>query len=75
MKKYCEKCNLFVDTKIVNKNQTFKVFDDIINVEANLYICIDCNEELFDEELDNNTLVLAYNKYRKNHKLLFPESV
>ena len=31
--------------------------------------------DLFDEELDNATLIKVYNEYRQRHKLLLPEEI
>ena len=40
-----------------------------------LLTCKECGEELFCEELDLNTLVCAYNEYRRRHKLLLPDEI
>ena len=34
MKKYCEKCNKEVETKIVTKNETYTVHGEPIQVDA-----------------------------------------
>lgn len=44
-------------------------------VDAQILVCVECGEEFFCEELDNETLVRAYNEYRKNHKLLLPKEI
>lgn len=75
MKKYCEECGRDVETKIITKKETYNVCGEQIEVDANILICTDCGEELFCEELDNATLVNAYNEYRKRHKLLLPEEI
>jgi len=38
-------------------------------------VCAECGEEFYSEELDNATLVRAYNEYRRRHKLLLPEEI
>ncbi len=73
--KYCEQCGKTVETKIVSKEETYNVFGDQIKVNAQVLVCTECNEELFCEELDNATLINAYNEYRRRHKLLFPEEI
>lgn len=75
MKKYCEKCKKDVDAIIVSKNETYKVFGEDIDVQAQVLTCPECNEEFYCEELDNATLTNVYNEYRKRHKLLFPSEI
>ena len=75
MKRYCEECRKEVETKIIIKTEHYDVCGDPIEVDAQVLVCADCGEEFFCEELDNATLVNAYNKYRRNHKLLFPEDI
>lgn len=75
MKKYCEECKREVETNIITQKESYIVCGEEIEVDAQVLVCADCGEEFFCEELDNNTLLAAYNKYRKNHKLLFPEEI
>ena len=75
MKKYCEECGKEVNTKIITKKEVYDVCGEAVEVEARVLICAECGEELFCEELDNATLVNAYNEYRKRHKLLLPEEI
>ena len=44
-------------------------------VNAQVMVCAECGEELFNEKLDSATLIKAYNEYRRRHKLLFPEEI
>lgn len=75
MKKYCEECKREVETNIITQKESYIVCGEEIEVDAQVLVCADCGEEFFCEELDNNTLLAAYNKYRKKHKLLFPEEI
>lgn len=75
MKKYCEECGKEVETKIVVKKEIYKVCGENIEVDAQILTCTECGEEFFEEKLDNETLLNAYNKYRRNHKLLLPEEI
>lgn len=75
MKKYCEECGREVETKIITKNEVYDVCGESIEVEAQILVCGECGEELYSEELDNATLVRAYNEYRRRHKLLLPEEI
>ncbi len=75
MIKYCEECGKKVETKIETKRETYEVCGEKIEVEAQVLVCAECGEEFFCEELDNVTLVNAYNEYRKRHKLLMPDEI
>ncbi|MCF0112273.1 MAG: DUF4065 domain-containing protein [Erysipelotrichaceae bacterium] len=75
MRKYCEKCGKSVDTIVVTKKESYEVCGELTEVDAQVLVCAQCKEELFCEELDNDTLVRCYNEYRKKHKLLLPEQI
>ena len=75
MMDYCEVCEKEVETKVITRKETFNVCGEDIEVNAQIMICADCGEELFNEELDSKTLICAYNEYRRKHKLLFPEEI
>ncbi len=75
MIKYCEECGKEVETKIVNKKEIYNVLGEDFEVDAQVLVCADCGEEFFCEELDNATLVNAYNKHRQKHKLLLPNEI
>lgn len=75
MKKYCEECGREVETILIAKQEQYNVCGEMIEVEAQILTCAECGEEFFCEELDNATLVSAYNEYRKKHKLLLPEEI
>ena len=70
MKKYCEECGREIETKIITKKEVYNVCGEPIEVDAQVLVCAECGEEFFCEELDNQTLIIAYNQYRRNHKLL-----
>lgn len=75
MRKYCEECGKEVETKIIIKKETYDVCGEPIEVDAQVLVCVECGEEFYFEELDNATLIKAYNEYRRKHKLLFPEEI
>lgn len=75
MRKYCETCGKEVGTKIVTKRETYDVCGESVETDARILVCADCGEEFFCEELDNATLVCAYNEFRRRHKLLLPEEI
>lgn len=75
MMDYCEECGKEVETKIITKKEVFNVCGEAIEVDAQVLVCAECGEELFNEELDSATLICAYNEYRRKHKLLLPEEI
>ena len=70
MMDYCEVCEKEVETKVIMRKETFNVCGEDIEVNAQIMVCADCGEELFNEELDSKTLVCAYNEYRRKHTKL-----
>lgn len=75
MMDYCEVCGREVETKIITQKEIFNVCGEDIEVDAQVMVCAECGEELFNEELDSATLINAYNEYRRRHKLLLPEEI
>lgn len=75
MRKYCDECGKEVETKIISKKEAYNVCGEVIEIDAQVLVCAACGEEFYSEELDNATLISAYNKYRRKHKLLLPEEI
>lgn len=75
MKNYCEVCGREVEAKIITRRECFNVCGEDIEVDAQILVCTDCGEELFNEKFDSATLINAYNEYRRRHKLLLPEEI
>ena len=75
MRRFCEECEREVETHIEERKESYMVCGEQIEVDADVLVCSECGEELFCEELDNATLVKAYNEYRKRYKLLLPEEI
>ncbi len=75
MRKFCEGCGKEVETTIVMQHEPYDVCGEKIEVDAQVLTCADCGEEFYCEELDQTTLLKAYNEYRRRHKLLFPDEI
>lgn len=76
MQQYCDRCGKEVETKIVERKETFDVMGEgPIEVDAQVLTCIECGNDLFCEKLDDDTLTRAYDAYRRKHNLLFPEDI
>ena len=72
---FCEYCNKFVNTHIQEYSDTIEVKGVPISITAEGAFCDECNERLFDRELDNNALLTAYRLYREQKGLLQPEEI
>ena len=72
---YCCECQSMCTTKIIEKPQTFKVKGREITLIAPVRVCATCGEEILDEELDNETLKMFYDEYRRLENLLLPEEI
>ena len=75
MRKYCEECGKEVETKIITKRECYEVCRESVEVNAQILVCAECGAEFYCEEIDQMTLVQAYNEYRRRHKLLMPEEI
>ena len=75
MKKYCEHCEKEVETNIVSKRECYPVCGEEIVIDAKVLVCADCGEEFFCEELDEASMLHAFQEYRRRHRLLQPEEI
>lgn len=73
--KYCDICKKETETKIINKKEIYEVYGEQIEVETQVLVCCDCGEELFCEQLDNETLIKAFNTYRKSISFYFQKKL
>lgn len=47
MIKYCEECGREVETKIITKKETYKIYGESIEADAQILTCVECEEEFF----------------------------
>lgn len=73
--KYCDLCDKDVETSVISKTEEYTIENETIAVDAKVRVCNECGNTIFDEELDQQTLVKAYSIYRQKHKLLTPEQI
>ncbi len=72
---YCPNCRELVETKVESRVETYPVKGEDIPVSATVRVCEACGEDIFDENLDERTLALAYEEYRKRKGLLTPQEI
>ena len=67
MMEYCDVCGKEVEIQVITRQETYNVCGEEIMVNAQVMVCAECGEELFNEELDSATLIKAYKLGRQNH--------
>ena len=58
------------NTKIITKDETYPVLGNPITITASVKVCCDCGQELFDYDLDDNNLRMAFGIYND----LYPDN-
>jgi putative zinc finger/helix-turn-helix YgiT family protein len=71
----CFECGQFVTPRVEERTETLPVRGEPTEVLAKVAVCPDCGCDLSVEELDNATLVAAFNSYRREHGLMTPEQM
>ncbi len=74
-KTYCPTCDTYTEANIFSKEETFDVRGEDIAVKSSVLVCDKCKQDIFDEELDEKNIELAYTEYRKKHNLLSPAEI
>jgi len=75
VKKFCPVCGTEQETKVIEKEEVSTVRGDKIKALARIRVCSVCDEELFDEELEEENIQRVYDIYRKKHGILSPEEI
>lgn len=75
MKCFCEKCNMMTDCDVKIVEESYPVYDERITIKASVAVCKTCGSIVFNEDLDSANLLLAYDEYRKKHKLLAAKEI
>ena len=64
-----------VNFTVVQKEETYPVLGENTTIIANVKVCDDCGEDVFDFELDEENLKRAFKKYKRNHALMTAEEI
>ena len=72
---YCPKCRADVRTEVREISETYPVKGENIEVKAQVRTCQICGEAIWDDKLDAQNLLNAYEKYREKHGLLQPDEI
>ncbi len=71
----CFECGALVTPTIETRLETLPVRGEPTQIKAQVGVCPECGADLSIEELDDATLVAAFNSYRRNHGLMTPEQM
>lgn len=72
---FCTHCMKFVDSHIEKRTLEATIKGRIIKYDADVRICNDCGKMMFDRDLDQASMVKAYDHYREEMGLLLPEEI
>ena len=72
---FCDNCKKNQHFIVIDKKETFTIMNEQITIDTQVATCSSCNNELFYEPLDSQTILKAYNQYREKHGLLMPNEV
>lgn len=69
----CFECGHLVEPRIEERTETLPVRGEATKVRAQVAVCPECGADMSVEELDDATLVAAFNAYRQKHGLMTPD--
>ena len=72
VEKFCPNCRDTKILKIKEIKETYPVRGEEIEVDAVVRYCEQCNEVIFDEDLDTENINKAFEKYRALNNYLSP---
>ncbi|MEI6451685.1 MAG: type II TA system antitoxin MqsA family protein [Actinomycetes bacterium] len=72
---FCPTCMKDTDVRIEDRRETLPVRGEDIEIEARVAVCSTCGEDVWLDELEDETLALAFAEYRRRHHLLQPEEM
>ncbi len=71
----CFECEQLVEPRIEERKETLPVRGEPVEVLARVGVCPECGADMSVPELDEATLVAAFNQYRSRHGLMTPEEM
>lgn len=72
---FCPKCEEYRPTKVVERQETYKVREKEITVPVKTEVCAACGEGLGSDEADRSILDAVHAEYRRQNDLLTPERI
>jgi putative zinc finger/helix-turn-helix YgiT family protein len=75
MRAYCHACEADTECRVERRDEVYPVKGEPIAVSAEVMVCDTCGTDLFNAELDNRNLELAFREYRQRKGLLGAEDI
>ncbi len=75
MRGYCPNCGKEVSLKTIQREEVYPVKGKEITVNATICVCEECQNEVWNMEIDDDNLIQAYEVYRKQRGLLLPKEI
>lgn len=63
------------EVDLISREEEYEVRGERFSINAEVYVCKKCGEDIFDEEMDTNNLMKLYDKYRRKNELLTPDEI
>ncbi len=74
-KLFCPECFNDEEFKKIKDYETHEIRGEKYKNKVTKYICNNCGQDIIDDDEYDKSLIKAFNKYRKEHNLLFPEEI
>ena len=71
----CSNCERKAELEVITKEEVVNIRREPTKVEIQYCRCTQCGDEVFDPNLNQDPVDLAYRAYRRNHALLQPEEI
>jgi len=75
MQEICPTCEKYSEVELINKNESYDIRGENIEVPVEFYLCHECGEEFVNPSLQKDPLNAAYRIYRQRHNLMQPEDI
>lgn len=72
---FCEHCDAMKEFDVKTHKESYHVYGELIEIDAEVAVCKTCGSVIFNEELDTSNIIRAQNKYRTKHKLLTAKQI
>jgi len=68
MIKFCPNCNKECESIIDVREETYHIVDEDITLpKVSVVVCKECGNDIWDDDVDDSTLIRAYHQYNQTH--------
>lgn len=72
---FCFYCEKHVKSTVKTITEKYNVLNEPVTITTRVRFCDECGKDIADEELDAKSLMMAYDKYREKHNVLYPAEI